>query len=272
MRPEVHPMRLARWIVLSVGTLLIVLHAFPEDHSKKSYLDRAVISQTGDTVHIFANAPRPLAQALDALERKYWWKVSYEDPCYTSDLDLVDNIDPQYLKGHPGARAPVPSGGAFNVDFPSGPTPDKPPDEYSTLKAVVDAYNDSGNPGRFELRSDGKGNFDVVGVAAHDKGGRVVRQKPVLDLSITVAPRQTNAKDAIDLIRQALARQIGTRVLDGAWGSQFVNEVTVMVGGEEEPARTVLWRTLSAISPNDGQLRWRLFWDPESAEYWLNVE
>jgi len=265
-------MRLVRWFVLSVGTLLIVSHAFPQDHGKKPYLDKAVISQTGDTVHIFANAPRPLAQALDALEEKYWWKVSYEDPCYTSDLDLVDDVDPQYLEAHPGARARVPRGGAFSVDFPSGPVPRKPPEEYSTLQAVVDAYNHSGNPGRFELRSDGKGNFDVVGVAAYDKGGRLVRQKPVLDLAITVAPEQRSAKDAIDLIRQALARRIGTRVLDGAWGSQFMKGAIVTVGGKEEPVRTLLWRTLSTISSNDGDLRWRLFYDPDSAEYGLNVE
>jgi hypothetical protein len=263
---------LARWFALSFGTLLIVSHAFPQEHSKKSYLDKAVISQNGDTVRIFANAPRPLAQVLDALEKKYWWKVSYEDPRFTSDLDLFDDVDPLYLEAHPGARALIPGGGAFSVDFPAGPAPGKPPDEYSTLQVIIDAYNHSGNPGRFEIRSDGKGNFDVVGVAAYDKSGHLVQQKPVLDLAITVSPQQRSARDAIDLIRQALAERVGAQVGDGAWGSQFMREVLVTVGGREESARTVLWRTLSTISSNDGDLRWRFFYDPDSGEYWLNVE
>ncbi|MFZ0418887.1 MAG: hypothetical protein WAM04_12385 [Candidatus Sulfotelmatobacter sp.] len=265
-------MRAVQWFVFGVVALLIASHAFSQEHSKKSYLNKAVISQNGDTVHIFANAPRPLVQVLDALGKKYWWKVSYEDPRYTSDLDLVDDIDPQYLEAHPGARAPIPGGGAFSVDFPSGPTPGKPPEEYSTLQAVVDAYNHSGNPGRFELRRDDKGNFDVVGIAAYDKSGDLVQQEPLLDVAITFVPQERNAWDAIDLIRQALAQRTGTPVGNLSWLNQFMRQVTVTVGGKGEPARTVLWRTLSTISSNDGDLRWRLFYDPQLARYWLNVE
>jgi hypothetical protein len=265
-------MRLARWFVVGIGTLLMVSHAFPQSPREKSYLDEAIISQTGDRVHIFANSPLPLLQVLDALDKKYWWKVSYEDPHYTSDLDLVENVDPEYLKAHPGARAVAPAGGAFSVDFPSGPAPNKPPEEYSTLQIVIDAYNRSGNPGRFELRSDGKGNFDVVGVAAYDRSGHLVQQKPVLDATISVTPQERTGRDGVELIRQALSQQIGTPVGDATWGGQFMKEVMVKVEGRQEPVRTVLWRTLSTISSSDGGLKWVFLYDYQSAIYVLNVE
>jgi len=265
-------MRLAQWFVFSAGALLIASHAFPQQQSKKSYLNQAVIFQNGDTVHIFANAPRPLAQVLDALEKKYWWKVNYEDPRLTSDLDLVDDVGPRYLEAHPGARAPIPGGGAFSVDFPAGPTPCRPPDEYSTLQVIVDAYNHSGNPGRFELRRDDKGNFDVMGIAAYDNRGDLVQQTPVLDVAISVAAEERIMSETIELIRESLAQRIRTRVINSAFGENLLRQVTVTVGGREESARTVLSRTLSALSATQGGLRWRLLYDPDSKDYALNVE
>lgn len=265
-------MRWAQWFVFGGVTLLIASHVFPQEHSKKSYLNKAVISQNGDTVYIFANAPRPLAQVLDALEKKYWWKVNYEDPRLTSDLDLVDDVGPRYLEAHPGARAPIPGGGAFGVDFPSGSASGKPPDEYSTLQVIIDAYNHSGNPGRFELRRDDKGNFDVVGIAAYDNRGDLVQQKPVLDVAITVAAEERIMSNTIELIRESLAQRISTRVINGALGENLLRQLTVTAGGREEPARTVLRRTLSALSATQGGLRWRLFYDPDSGDYALNVE
>jgi hypothetical protein len=259
--------------VFSVGALLIVSHAFPQEHSRKSYLDKAIISQNGDTVHIFANAPRPLVQVLDVLEKKYWWKVNYEDPRLTSDLDLVDDVGPRYLAAHPGARAMISGGGAFSVDFPAGPALDRPPDEYSTLLVIIDAYNHSGNPGRFELRRDDKGNVDVVGVAAYDNRGDLAQQKPALDVAITVAVEERSMSETIELMRQALAQRIGAQVFNGSFGeNNFLREIKVTVAGREEPTRAVLRRALSTISATQGGLRWRLFYDPQSGSYAFNVQ
>ena len=83
-------------------------------------------------------------------------------------------------------------------------------------------------------------------------------------LGIYDAAEEKSMRDAIELIREALAQRIGARVLNGALGENFLRQVTVTVGGREEPARTVLRRTLSTLSAAQGGLRWRLFYDPES--------
>ena len=61
--------------------------------NKTPYLRQASITETTEAVHITANSPRPLLQALDALRHKYGWVVSYEDPAYTSSLDVVEGRD-----------------------------------------------------------------------------------------------------------------------------------------------------------------------------------
>ena len=105
-------------------------------HGQSPSLKQALISEMGPRVHLSANAPRPLEQALDALQQKYGWQVDYEDPQYISELDVV---------GDPVHQTRTPNGGAFDVDFTIGPS--ATPDEEKTLSAIIDSYNQSKNTG-----------------------------------------------------------------------------------------------------------------------------
>jgi hypothetical protein len=228
-----------------------------------AYLRQAAISEADGTIHIVANSPRPLAQTLDALQQKYGWVVDYEDPQFISKLDLVETEDP-------GSRAPnsklpghLPAGGPFTVEFPAGT-----PDEEKTLQLVVDSYNRSDNPGRFELRSSKPGGFFVVGAEARDARGKISHQRVILDVPITLAAQPRTASDTLKLICRKIAVQRGIPVRVGMSPRRLLDGASVTVGGTKVSARDLLLQTLASTHR---RLYWRLLFDPNSKGYFFDV-
>jgi hypothetical protein len=256
-------MTLPKWTSfksLSCASLLTVSRLLSQTaHETKSYWKQAEISETATTIHIAANSPRPLAQMLDALREKYGWVVSYEDPQFLSKLDLAEADDPRNhaLKSH------VPGGGAFSVEFPSGAV-----EEEKTLQLVVDSYNRSGNPGRFELRKSEAQKFSVVGVEARDRRGQLSHQRAIFDLPITLATRQRTASDTLLLICRKITAQRGIAVSVGISPRKVLDQTPVTVGGTNISARDLLLQTLTATR---SAFYWRLLFDPNSNGYVLDI-
>jgi hypothetical protein len=228
-----------------------------------SYLKQAAISETAGTIHLIANSPRPLAQTLDALQLKYGWVVDYEDPQFISKLDLVDTAEP-------GNRAPdsilparLPGGGSFSVEFPASS-----PEEEKTLQVVVDSYNRSINPGRFELRKGQQGDFFVVGAEAHDGQGQISHQRILFDVPLTLATRRRTASDTVNLICRKIAEQRGLTVTVGVSPRNLLDHNDVTVGGTKVSARDLLLQTLTSTHHS---LYWRLLFDPSSKGYVLDI-
>jgi hypothetical protein len=269
---------LSAWLVLQD----FVLQGFAQTTSgPAAYVKQAAISQTGQTIHVAANSPRPLEQTLNALQQKYGWIVNYEDPQYVSHLDFVD--------APKDASAPqVPGGGSFSVDFPAGgpapastasatpagsapaadPAPPAAPDEEKTLHLVLDAYNHSKNPGQFELRRSSQGNFSVVGTAAHDEKGAIAQQLVLFDLSVTLPTEERTIVDTVNLICQAVAQQSHTAVTLGIYPRTLIAHTPVKVGGSKVSARELLQQSLLGAHRN---LYWRLLYDPSSKGYFLSI-
>jgi len=240
--------------VLLTGSLLSSQTA----RETTSYLKQAEISETAGKVHIVANSPRPLAQILDSLREKYGWAVSYEDPQFISELDLVDAEDPI----NHARRTNLPRGGVFSVEFPSGA------EEETTLQLVVDLYNRSNNPGRFELRKSEQRNFSVVGVEARDRHGQISRQRALLDVQIMLATRPRTASETVRLICRQIAAQRGVAVTVGVSPRKVLDQTSLTVGGTNMSARDLLLRTLAATRRT---IYWQLLFDPNSKGYFLDI-
>jgi hypothetical protein len=162
----------------------------------------------------------------------------------------------------------VPSGGSFIVEFHAPPAPVAPADERKILLAVVDAYNRSDNPGRFELREGAsKDIFDIVGTSAHDGQGRISPQPPLLDALIIITSQERTFSDTVDLICQGLADNSHSKVALGVH-PMSLDRTDVTVGGKESTARAYLSR---GIEGTNRRLVWRLLYDPDSGSYFLNV-
>jgi len=238
-------------------SLLLVLPAFAQVTTEKpaAYLRQATVSETADSVRVTANSPRPLLQVLDALLQKYGWIVNYEDPAYVSDLDVVEAPD-----GIPHSH--VPAGGPFTVEFPANK-----PDQEKTLRLIVDFYNQSKYPGRFELRHSGD-TYSVVGTAAHDAKGAMSPEQPLLDLPVTLPAQERTIVDTIDLICHSLAAQRHTTVIIGVQPRNLIAHTSVKIGGSKVPARELLLQCLAATHHT---LYWRLFFDPNTKGYVVNI-
>ena len=82
--------------------------------SPKKFIHHATIQRTGNTATLFASSPRPLMQAVSAVNDEYGWAVNYEDPPYDSAYDLIEIASPAWRASHPDIRPlRIPSGGLF---------------------------------------------------------------------------------------------------------------------------------------------------------------
>jgi hypothetical protein len=243
------------WRVSCLGAICTFQALAQTAEKPASYLKQAVVTQNADTIHVSANSPRPLLQALDALQQKFGWVVDYEDPRYISHMDYIDVSGDE-------TRPQVPAGGIFAVDVSAKAA------EADTLRLVVNSYNQSENPGRFEVRAGEQNRFYVVGTGAHDSKGSVSAQQALLDVSVTIPNRQRTIAETINLICGAAAKQAHTTVTLGVSPRNFLEHAQAKIGGAKVPARDLLLQCLAATHRN---LYWRLLFDPSSKGYFLDI-
>lgn len=202
---------------------------------------------------------RPLEQALDGVRVKYGWLVSYEDPQYLVAKDLKDSV------AVPNSK--IPAGTFFSADIPAADTAGNPPEEKS-LQALVDAYNHSNNPGRFELRKGEDSAMTVVGVGESDDKGGVSSQKPLLDTVITIPEAERSIGATVELLCKAVADETHMPVTVGVTPRAVVDFTNVKAGGTKVPARTIL---AQAIAASTHPIYWRLLYDPDAKGFMLNI-
>jgi hypothetical protein len=239
---------------LMLMNLLAGSLALSQAPQEQSYFRQAEVHEAEGKIQIVANSPRPLAQVLDALQQKYGWVVDYEDPRFISKVDMVQPTAP--------ATQILPGGGVFRVEFPSNL------EEEKILEMVVASYNQSNNPGRFELRKSDQDKFVVVGLQARDSQGRLSRQKPLFDVPITVKKIKRNSSDTLKLICQTLAKRQGIAITLGVMPTSLLGHSEIEVGGTHLAARELLAQSLTLPGH---RLYWRLLFDPSSKGYWLDI-
>lgn len=255
MRCEIHDR------IRDLLPVFLLLTSFTHSASAQTASQKTpVITAEGSKIHIAANDPRPLDQVVEALQQKYGWRINYEDPQYISKLDLTD------AKSSSDGR-PEPGGGSFAVDVPAGTPADAPPDAQKTLQLIVDAYNQSNNPGRFDLRHPSADQFDIVGTSAHDDKGKISKQDVVLDTLITIPGEDRTVADTVDLICQKVSDKSHISVTLGVH-PMGLDRQHGNVGGKEMSARAYI---SAATEPTGRKISWRLLYDPDSKGYVLNL-
>lgn len=251
---------------------LLIFHQTPQQNAAQTnarterraqYLPQPKIEQTESLLEITANAPRPLDGILEKLTRQHGWHINYEDPRYGTS-DIVDDTAPSWLEQHPdGPRAYGVAGGSFHVAIPiDGYFPDDP---LQILPPLVDAYNRSGNPGRFQLRVVGDNLFDVVPTASADGP-----QIPLLDIVMSFdTSEESKAYPALRKFCEELSRESGQTVVFGGTGSPSENRLVqshITQHSVNQPAREILRQMYQQVGSTDC---WRLFYDPDTRQFWL---
>jgi hypothetical protein len=224
------------------------------------YLGQPKIKKIGSWLQITANDPRPLDNVLGALEHQHGWHINYEDPQYRT-ADIVDDTAPSWLQEHPnGPHAYVVAGGAFYAKI--AVDENFPHDPMQVLPGLVDAYNRSGNPGRFALHRVNHESFDIVPTAAAD-GPQTPLLDTVMDLDTT---NSVSAYSSLQAFCQELTLRSGQSIELFLVNptSQGTGKINLHV--QKQPAREILRQMLGQVNSTTS---WWLLYDPDVGEFRL---
>jgi hypothetical protein len=236
--------------------------AWTERHAQ--YMPGPRIEETESSLEITANAPRPLDDILATLAYQHGWHINYEDPQYGKS-EILDDTAPSWLELHPnGRRVYGIAGGAFHFKIPiDGYFPDDP---TQLLPPLIEAYNRSGNPGRFQLRVVSKDSFDVIPAASGDGP-----QTPLLDAVMSFdATGDVGAYPTLQRFCEELSRKTGHTVVFGGFGpsENRLLQSHIQQHSINQPAREILRQTYRQVGSTDC---WRLLYDPDSNRFWLRM-
>jgi len=153
------------------------------------------------------------------------------------------------------------AGGAFSVQIPLDGY--FPMDPMQIIPAVVDAYNGSGNPGRFELRTTVQGSFDIAPTAAGDGP-----QKPILDTLMSFDTTDTDsAPESLNKFCEELTRTSGQRVvLSLPPSANRILQARIQQHSQNQSAREILREMYKQVGSTD---RWGLLYDADTNRYYL---
>jgi hypothetical protein len=220
-------------------------------------------SQGVQTVDINVNSPRPLADAVEEIERRSGRVITYEDPFYVHTSDFDDVTLSVRRDGRTEPRVLGPRGGPFFFQYPAAASVDS-----SLLNKLVDHYNLSGHPGVFRVIRTGNV-YHVVPFERKNGAGVFEPHASLLDADISIPARDRTGLEMIREITETVSSRSVARVGVGAVPLNAMLGTHIQGGATAENARTVLLRTLDAIH---SELSWQLFCDPgPTPECALNV-
>ena len=239
-----------------------------------------VRTQAGAT--LIAESARPIATAVEALVSEYGYVITYEDPRYIYDDDLVDvttQVRKDLAKYPPGMAPKVvgPKGGRLELNITEPTSVD---DVERVLNQIVQTKVDSGRGGHF--RSLRTGNvFHIVPTEVRDQNGNWSTVASVLDAPISLPAQEQTDSEMIKVICDAVTKAAHVQVNLG-WTGLSGGVGIGPVGGrqshryplraENEPARQVLMRALDEIAADRSRLTWVLLYDrAPTNSYYLSL-
>jgi hypothetical protein len=224
---------------------------------------------------------RPVAEAIQELNKRYGWQITYEDPPNIHFSDLTDVTDTpwpgaplqsqsqlqsvqQTLVEEPGPhpRGSVPKGGSLSFTLPPGD-----PDELGAVEALVKCYNASRGGNVFAVVR-GAGLLHVVPRQITGLSGNLEPVKPVLDTVITIEPWERTADALINEICKKVSIAANTHVGTGNVPMNMLSQTKTSMGESGKTARSILEQW---ILESGAPLSWQLLYGPDDKRYALNI-
>jgi hypothetical protein len=224
--------------------------------------------------HLSVDDPRPVALAAEMLEQKYGWIITYEDPRYAHESDLVDvtqQVRRDLDKYKPG-QAPkvfIPKGGPLELDYDIDPVTKRPAAADVTIQQLLDTYAVNGKPGAFRLERDGQ-RLHIIGALAKNKDGVLTSHGSVLETVITVPPEKRNGMKLLEDFCTAVSKSSRTPVVVGMVPMSMFMRYETEAGAKDQKARTFLVNELDRMT-RKARLSWQLFYDAQMKTYFLNI-
>jgi hypothetical protein len=201
---------------------------------------------------------RPVAKAIEELEKRFGWQITYEDLPYKS-ADQPANLAPLVTESaKPPSRTPMPDG---TLEF-SLPSPGQDP--FVTLDGLVKTYNSGKSGNAFAIVRGTR----LLHTVPKDVAGAPIPAPPVLDTLITVRPKTRGGDEFLNEVCKQTSRVAGVKIGVGTSPSNDLSQLQILTGGTKVPARRLLERLMLQ---NQRPLTWRLNYVPGLKQYILNV-
>jgi hypothetical protein len=229
---------------------------------------RAILLSTGlgvcqsalaQTATVEITDPRPVAEAVQMLERIYGIPINYEDPIAVHESQLKDVTEEVQRTPDPSHRIIVQKSPTLSFAYK------QPASLISTgggvrqtqvdteaaiadaLSSVLQGYAVSGGPVTFTVAAEG-GVFHLAPTNFLNKDGKLQQMVPVLDTKITILPKQRTAESLLNEICAALTKATGIQVRAGTVPMNLFLRSTTAISGTDVDARTLLARLLAELS------------------------
>ncbi len=234
-----------------------------------AFHDRAEIIHTGKTAQASASNPRPLDETVLALSEEYGWQVDYEDPVYDPGSETVDADGPAARALHPDRpRIMIPNGGTFHVSYSEPIGSNRELSESQVLQAIVAAYNQTANPGRFYLANEPGGRIAVVGASRSVGVTPETQRDAFLSTRISLPEAQRTLGATIQAILDAATEATNVHAAIGSGPTPQFMQSLVTVGGTDVTARSLL---REALDQSGRTWLWSMLYEPTYGTYYLNV-
>lgn len=237
---------------------------------------------SADSKSITVNDPRPVAEAAEQLEAIYSLPITYEDPPYVHEstiADVTNEVRRDKQQGQTSlSRVLVPKSEtiSFSYEMPSPSTSpgaglqesagDQEVAATQAVSNVLHSYAAVRGAEIFTVVED-SGMIHVVPTHFINPTGKVQELTPILDKTITIAPKQRTGAELVSEICQALS-VTGQTVISGTMPFSLLARHETTLGGSGLTARSFLSRLLAEMTV---PLSWQLFYDPGLRMYVLNV-
>jgi hypothetical protein len=216
---------------------------------------------------------RPVASALQVLEKKYGFVITYEDPEFTNPLDIQD-VTAVVAAKHAGRvsdgrRILVPKGGAFQFHY--AVDNGKPQEDTKTLlRRMVTEYASLGNSS-FDVEerpTKREPEWHVIPTKVRNEAGQFVQRTALLDNTISISRQERSALDMLGEMCQQLTLLSGRHVGIGLVPTNPFLAYHAELGASNQSARDVLADLLDRFQT---PMVWQLFYDPGLKWYMLNI-
>jgi len=220
------------------------------------------------------NDARPVALGAETLEKKYGWIITYEDPPYAYESELVDvteKVRRDLDKFKPGQAPKVfaPKGGELAFQYDIEPSTKKPADSAAVVQQLLDAYAIAINPGVFRLERDGQ-RLHIIAAGSKGKDGVLVSRQSVLDSAITIPAQKRNGLELLNAFCAAISESSQTRVELGMAPWALFSLHQTESGAKNQRARDFLTNELDRIT-GEPKLSWQLLYSATMKAYYLNI-
>ena len=221
-------------------------------------------SASPDTVTV--QDGRPVAEAIQELEKRFGWQITYEDPPYVYYGDIADVSDTdwpgvpiqspaQLQAAQQGHRTIVPKGGSLSFTLSSAN-----PDELGAVGTLLKSYNESHLGFEFDVVQ-GVGLLHVVPRKARGLSGNLDPVKPVLDTVITIEPKERTSEALIEEVLTKISVATNTVVDMGTVPTNMLSLTKTSIAASGKTARSILEQW---ILERRARLSWQLLCDPDA--------